>query len=143
MRSPIELELPVAATTPLVREAALERLGKAPRALADDALGEAPVFLVLRTGARADTGGWLGGGRVWVFALARELLLLAAGKFPYVERIPFAALRGSVYNAVTGELVLAPAPGARVRRLRVPPRSGYQVLSQIYFEEPRNAGASG
>jgi hypothetical protein len=69
-----------------------------------------------------------------VVALERDLLLLAAGKHPLVERIPYGHIRRSLYNHVTGELVLAPAHNLRVERVALPPAAGYQILAQIYAE---------
>lgn len=135
-------ELPAPLTAPLPPgTGALGKLAKRERALADQALGPAAVFVAVRTGARVDTGSWLRRRRVWAFALGRELLLLAAGKAPYVERIPFAHLRESVYNPVTGRLALAPADGVRVRRLAMAPRDGYQMLAQIHRQEGHHAQA--
>jgi hypothetical protein len=107
-------------------------MSSAERALAQSALGASEVFVLLGTTSRVDVGGWLRGGRVWAAALADRLVLFAAGERPYCEELPYARLRGSVYNPVTGELVLAPAEEARVTRLRLSPLDGYQMLAQIY-----------
>jgi hypothetical protein len=87
--------------------------------------------LLLRTGTTVDVGQWLARGRIWLCGGGEELVLLAAGKVPYVELIARAALRGSLYNPVTGELVLAPADGLRQRRLSVPPVEGYRALQWL------------
>ena len=142
MTLPIAIELPAARTTPIDSAAQiLANLAKAERPVVQDALGQQDAFFAVKSRGRTDTGGWLGRRRVWVFALAEELLLVATGKSPYVERTRFADLRGSVYNAVTGELVLAPAPRLRVRRLRMVPLDGYQTLAQVYATI-RSGGAS-
>jgi len=114
-------------------------MSKAERVLAEEFLGAADVFFLVRTGTRIDVGRWYRRGRVWACALAHELALFACGRSPYRERIPFADLRGSVYNPVTGELVLAPAEGAQGRSLRMMPLDGYQMLAQIYREEGADA----
>ena len=148
METGVTFELPPPRLEPLARgEGALALAGR----LADvaaEALGDARVLVVVRTATRVDVGSWLGPSRVWLFALAEQFLLLAPPRNPlarwpglarrlgvstrpYVERIGLSQLRGSTYNHVTGELVLAPANAVRLRRLKVTPRDGYQLLAQI------------
>jgi hypothetical protein len=144
MTRPIAVELPPPRTEPLDwASAARCRPSKAERRVAQEALVGRDVLVAVRTRSKADTGGWLRQRAVWAFALADELVLVAAGRDPYVEHIPFAELGESVYNAVTGELALAPAPHVRVRSLRMTPADGYQMLAQIYCKEPDDAGAAG
>ena len=90
--------------------------------------GGASVF---RTRTRVDTGGWLGKSRVRVCLTGDELVLFAAGRRPFVERIPVPSLGESFYNHVTGEVALAPAEGARVKRLRIRPVEGYALLGEL------------
>ncbi len=141
-----------------------EAFGRLPprcRALAERLLGEAEVFLLVRTATKVDVGSWFGPSRVCACALADELLLFAADNSPltallgwlgrgegtgrlgrfYAERIAMRDLRDSTYNHVTGELLLAPATAARVRKLRMAPLEGYQLLAQIHrgHEERRDA----
>ena len=89
------------------------------------------VCLAFPTRTRTDTGLWFRSARVWAFCLRDRLALVAAGKRPYVETLAFADLRQSLYNHVMGELVLAPAGGARVRRLRIPPLEARKLLERI------------
>jgi hypothetical protein len=130
------LELPPPVREPLDKTAALPRaLSARARAYVQDLLGADDLYVAVPSGTAADVGSWLGRRRVVVCALKGALVLAAHGPRPYAERVPYAALRESQYNHVTGELVLGPAPDARVRRLRVSPLDGYQVLAQIYCEE--------
>ena len=87
-----------------------------------------PVSALVDTGTRVDTGAWGWRGRLSVCLLADELLLLAPGRRSYVERAGRPEMAASLYNAVTGELVLAPAPGLRQRTVRVSPMDGYAIL---------------
>lgn len=89
----------------------------------------------LQTQTRVDTGGWGLNPRLRVTALNKELVLYAAGKRPFIERQPFQLLGESHYNHVTGELMLAPGGDARVRRLRLPPIEGQELLDQIQGKE--------
>jgi hypothetical protein len=134
------MELPDPVTTPLDPEAhVFGRLRKAARRLAEERVGDDDVFMLLKTRTRVDTGGWLGRRRVWAAALADALVVFAPGRRPCSERIPFALLRGSTYNHVTGELALAPLEGAPVRSLRVSPLDGYQLIAQFRSEEVSHA----
>jgi hypothetical protein len=105
------------------------------------------------TRTRVDTGGWLWKSRLVACCAASgspgergqgasgssrkagrqdgELVLFAAGKRPFVERVPFAQLGESFYNHVTGEVALAPAEGARVRKLRMSPVDGRALLKEL------------
>jgi hypothetical protein len=136
----VEMELPPPVTQPLDRESEVfGRLRKAARRLAKEVIGDGDVFVLLKTRTRVDVGGWLGRRRVWAAALADSLALFAPGRRPCSERIPFALLRGSTYNHVTGELALALPEGAHVRSLRVGPLDGYQLIAQFRSEEVSHA----
>jgi len=144
MTVPIAAELPAPRTTPIDRAAhILPMLSKAEWPVVEQALGQRDVFLAVKSRGRADTGGWLGRRRVWAFALADGLLLVAAGRAPCIERVPYADLRESVYNAVTGELALAPSHHVSVRRLKMTPLDGYQMLAQIYRDTRASEGGAG
>ena len=124
-------KLPPRRTAPLAtRDAELLRLGRKERKLLEQLAG-GKVFLVAATGTRIDVGGWLRQGRVCAACLAGELLLFAAGGQPYGEKAEYDSLGRSLYNHVTGELLLAPARGIRVRRLYLPPVIAYEFLGQI------------
>jgi hypothetical protein len=159
MATSTRVELPPPRSEPLAGNEALARLSAGQRAAAEKLLAGEDVYLVARTRTRTDVGGWLGGSQVVAAALAGELLLLAAPrcplavllrllrldrKFPppgepvaYAERIPFRGLSGSTYNHVTGQLLLAPADEARIRRLKLPALDAYRLLAQI-LPEKRN-----
>jgi len=89
------------------------------------------VSRVVRTQTRVDVGSWLSKRPVWVCVLEEEILLVARGRRPYVERLPFRELKDSLYNHVTGELVLGPAKGVKVTCLRLPPLDAVQLLRCI------------
>jgi hypothetical protein len=93
---------------------------------------------IMRTGGRADVGQWwnqwLGGGRLWLAVVGENVTLVAQGKRPHVERIPRSALGASQYNQVTGELVLAKAANDTVRKLKMQPVEGWQVIKLIGSE---------
>ncbi|MFZ4394097.1 MAG: hypothetical protein ACOYOU_00565 [Kiritimatiellia bacterium] len=84
-----------------------------------------------RTGTSVDTGRWFLRGRVSVGVLGDELLLLAPGRRPFVVRAKRPEVSDSLYNAVTGELVLAPAVGLPQRTVRVSPVDGYAILRWV------------
>lgn len=121
----------------------LAAMRPAERRLAHEFLGGEAVYFAVCTGSRTDVGRWLGPRRLWALALRSDLALVAHGPRPFAERIPFSLLGESTYNAVTGELVLAPGPHHRVRGLRLEPLEGYQMLAQIHREEDTYAPTDG
>lgn len=99
------------------------------RALAASA--GAGAAAILATGTCTDTGLWFRQGRVCAACAGGTLFLLAPGRRPHVEGIPFAQLGESMYNAVTGEVMLAPAPAAALRRLRMDPVAGRNLIGNV------------
>jgi len=132
----IRATLPPARTMPLAADVRLPRgMPYRERFLAEQFLGARDVYLAVPTRTRIDVGSWLLRGRVWLFALADELALVACGACGrrwYVRRIAYADLLDSRYNHVTGQLALAGAGPLPFRGLKMPPLEGYQVLAQIY-----------
>ena len=108
------------------------------RLLTAAARGETPGVL-LPTATRVDVGQWFRNGRVWAACLTGRVAVFAAGKRPYAEEIPVAELGKSFYNFLTGELALAPAPAAKVRRLKLAPLDANKILEQINRKELSHA----
>lgn len=96
--------------------------------------GREPVCL-LRTGTRVDVGEWCnqwwGGACLWLAVLGGEVLLFAHGRRPFVERHAATRLRGSQYNAVMSELVLAEEERVALWALRLRPVEGRRVLVHL------------
>ena len=109
----------------------LRRLRSAERQLLDAVRGKTDVYVLVRTGTTVDVGQWLTNGRVWACATATDLILLAAGRAPVVQKTPYHSIRESIYNPITGEFVLAPHRELKVNRIRVSALEGYQMLAQI------------
>ena len=126
-------ELPPPVTVPL-DAAAEDRAGpdRYERALLEEIRQGQALFFLARSDTRVDVGHWFSRGALWVAAADDGLLLFAHGRRPYLEKIPFRFLGQSLYNHVTGEVVLSPALEARTQTLRFPPVEGYQLLAQIY-----------
>ena len=96
--------------------------------------GSGPDLLV-PTWTRVDVGRWFRPARLWVALGGGELVLFAPGPRPHCQRFPLRALAGSLYNPVTGELVLKtgqkPLPGKRLAGLRMPPLDAHRLLELI------------
>jgi len=71
---------------------------------------------------------------VWVYVLDGYLLLMARGRRPLIENVPFDQLRDSLYNHVMGEVVLGPAQGVKVTRLRMSPLEARKLLRFVVRE---------
>jgi len=144
--SDIALELPPPREEPLAADAEpLAVLTAKERELLEEIACGDPVYVVCRTDTHLDTGAWLSKGKVCAATTEDSLLLFASGKRSYMENVPFDRLRRSLYNHVTGELVLAPARSTKVQQLKLAPLDAYQVLAQIYqdaeIEDEENADA--
>ncbi len=134
------VELPPPVTEELEYEtSSFQLLGDPEKRLAEELFQADPVYTLDKTETTADVGHWLSNGIVWAATTADRLILFAAGRRPYVEEIPFGMLRKSVYNQVTGEIVLGPAKDLKTTKLRMPPAPAYQLLAQIYQQEETNA----
>jgi len=90
---------------------------------------------ILESETRMDTGLWFRQGRVRVVCAGGGLILLAPGRRPCVHKIPFTQLGESMYNAVTGEVLLLPAPDTTVRRLQLDPAAGRELIEAINKKE--------
>ncbi len=88
------------------------------------------------TATRVDVGQWFHDSRVWVGLCDDALLVCAAGRSPLRQRLELGVLRDSVYNAVTGELTLAPAPEARVTQVALPPVEGEDLAVRLRGGRP-------
>lgn len=128
------VELPPAQRTALSRKGRLARLLKSVEASASD-----NVYFCVKTQTKVDVGRWMRKSRVWAIGLSDHLALVARGRNGLAERIPYEQLRESVYNHVTGTLVLAPHELPAVKTLKLNPVDAHQLLAQIYFEENNNA----
>ncbi len=129
------MKLPAPNTEPFDEAARSTVLGRARGKFLHCLIGDEPIFHLLKTRTKVDVGTWFFKRRVWAGLLQGELLLFAAGKRPYAERIPFDQLGKSEYNHVTGEVMLAPVEGARVTGLKTPPLEGLRVLAHIHRGE--------
>lgn len=132
-------DLPPPVTVPPDRTRLLAGPGRRAGQIVDELAAGRDVFTLVRTGTRRDVGFWFYSPRVCIAALQGELLVFCASRRHCAETVPFASLHGSRYNHVTGELLLAPAEELSVRRFRVSPLMGMQLLAQIYKEERQDA----
>jgi len=78
-------------------------------ALPEHGLSVAALRWSAPTGTRVDTGGWLGPAVVHAALVGDRFVAAAAGPRPFVRVLPAAALAGSTYNHVTGELAVRSA----------------------------------
>lgn len=103
------------------------------RLLADE--GVTAAALLVRTVTTVDVGHWFGKARLWLACVDGALLLVAAGRRPHVERVAYGQLAKTLFNPMTSELVLLPAPDLRVRRVRVAPLEGWSIMKRIGCQE--------
>ena len=123
---------PLAAPDTAAVQAAQALMTGAERQLLQKICGEAEVMRLYQTSTRVPVGLWMIERRVWLAVTRDALILLAAGRRPLAQRVLFLHLYESLYNPVTGELVLGPDREYRVGQVRLPPVEGSQVLAEIY-----------
>lgn len=98
--------------------------------LRDEAGGSEPR-LTLRTQTRVDTGRWLKRSRLWLCVIDDDVVLLAASKRRYFEKITLADCRDSYYSHPTGQLVLEPLEAARYKQIQMSPTDALRFLELI------------
>jgi hypothetical protein len=129
------LELPPPLTDPLEKDGEeFQHLSRSEHKVAEEALGDRPVYFLSKSDTTVDVGHWLNEGIAWVAATENEVVLFAAGRRPFIEEIPFTRLYKSLYNHITGEVVFSPAEAESMTRIRLSPAHGFQLLAQIYQE---------
>lgn len=106
------------------------------RVVLDQLAGGRPVVWCRCTDTRVDVGQWFHDSRVWLGLCDDTLLVCAAGRRPLRQRLELDALRGSVYNAVTGQLSLSPAPGALITHVDLPPVEGEDLAVRLRGGRP-------
>ena len=129
------MNLPHVSMEPLDSASRLDRLGSARGEFLQSMIGDVPVYHLGKTGTKVDVGHWFGKGAVWISILENEMILFAAGRKPFAERIAFDELNESRYNHVTGEVVLAPTETIALGTLKLPPLAALEVLAYIYCGE--------
>jgi len=123
---------PLAAPDTAAVQAAQARMTGAERQLLQKVCEEAVIMRLYQTATRIPVGLWLLERRVWLAVTRDALILFAAGRRPLAQRVQFLHLYESLYNLVTGELVLGPDREYRVGQVQLPPVEGSQVLAEIY-----------
>jgi hypothetical protein len=106
------------------------------RRLYQNVLGDETAVVLLLTESTIEVGLLFWRSRVWLCATANCLLLFASGRRPLIQKVPFAHIQESLYNHVTGALVLAPNRKYKLAQVQLPPLAAYQVLAQIYTYQP-------
>ncbi len=106
-------------------------LSKAEQKLLDEVANDRPMAALVRSATTVDVGEWFGRGRVVGVCFGDEWVMFAAGRRPFIERVPTRILKASAYNPLTGELVLAPAQEVKVRQLKMSPLEAGRVLNWI------------
>ena len=94
----------------------------------------------LRSQTKVDTGGWLGNRPIWVSVTEEEILLCAAGKRPFFERVQLQDCTDSHYNPATGEVVIAPSEALICNQLTFHPGEAMALLTAIGIEESKWIG---
>ena len=106
-------------------------LSEQENALLDETLGDASPVLLLRTKTRIDTGRWWRKGRLWLCVTPTEMLLFAASKRRYVQRMALADCKESTYCHTSGALLLQPNEHWRFNTIALAPTDAVAVLQHL------------
>lgn len=87
--------------------------------------------LLLQSKTRIDTGRWLRKSRIWLCLTDTHMLLLAASKRRYVQRMPLEACRDTQYCHTSGALLLEPSDHWRFNTIALAPTDGLKVLQHL------------
>lgn len=101
------------------------------RTLLEAELGNETPRLLLRSMTRVDTGGWFGKSRVWLCLTETDVLLLAASKRRYVQRLPISACKETQYCHTSGALLMQPSHQWRFNTIALPPADGLMVIQHL------------
>jgi len=96
-----------------------------------EAIGGAAPALLLRSDTRVDTGRWLGKSAVWVCLTDSAIVLVAASKRRYVQRMSLSECEQTEYCHTSGALHLHPSDQWRFNTIALPPVDGLKVLEHI------------
>lgn len=114
-------------------------MGPREQALLRAEIGDSAPALVLRSDTRVDTGGWLRKSPLWLCVTGQALVLLAAARRKYVQRIPLSDCTDSRYSHATGQLVIAPTEALRFRHVSMPPDMALRVLRLLNPDQASTA----
>jgi len=105
-------------------------------ALLEAELGATPPRLLLRSKARVDTGRWLGKSPIWLCLTETDILLFAANKRRYVQRMPIRDCKDTLYCHTSGALLLQPSDQWRFNTIALPPVDAVEVLQHLHNPNP-------
>ncbi len=125
----------------MTAQAPIPKLSQRERELLRSLSGGAELRLLIRSGTRVDTGRWWWSTHLWLGVLGDELLLWAASRRAYTQRVELSECRLTRYHPMTGELVLAPGKSLRFNRVMLPPEQALRVLRLIH-ESVHSTGES-
>lgn len=79
-------------------------------------------------------GRWFVKGRVWICVTDNDLIVCAAGRKPFIEKVSLHDVADSFYNAITGELVFQPADVFSLKKVGIAPHDAHTVISAARFK---------
>lgn len=106
-------------------------LSAAESALLNEALAGQTPRLLLRSSTRVDTGRWLCKSPLWLCVTQTQILLLAASKRRYLQRLPLSDCKASQYCHTSGALLLQPSETWRFNTIQLPPADALMVLKHL------------
>lgn len=90
--------------------------------------------LSVRSATRVDAGRWWRRTPLWVCVTEHDVVVLAAARRRYVQRLPLSECQASHYCHTTGELVIEGSDDLQFSRLAMSPVDGLRVLDAIHLQ---------
>ena len=94
--------------------------------------------LSVRSNTRVDAGRWWRRTPLWVCVTEHDVVVLAAARRQYIQRLPLGQCQASHYCHTTGELVIEGSEDLRFSRLAMSPVDGLLVLDAIHLNKTQS-----
>ena len=108
------------------------------RKLLKMAIGEVEPQLTIRSDTRIDTGRWWWSSPIWVCVTNEEIILMAAARRQFLQKIPLSECRSSQYCHSTGELVFETGHHLPFKRCAMSPVNALRVLKMIDTDQEKD-----
>jgi hypothetical protein len=108
-----------------------DKMSEAERACFGMLRENAAVSVLVRTQMRVDTGGWLRNSAMWLCLTDSELVLFAANRRRFLQRLPLIECAGTSYCHVSGALHLQPSDRWHFSTIAMPPVEGIKIEKQL------------
>ena len=109
-------------------------MNKLEKQILKEAVGEVSPTLALCSRTNIDTGRWWRKSRLWLVVMPEELIVLAAKRRQYLERVALSECGDTHYDHGTGMLVIGPTEDLEYSHVAMPVSDAVTILRLIGIE---------